>query len=342
MWKNPVRTRCRYLKQTGLGKHRCALLFGRVSPNTNGIKVEAMYEPPQKQQSGSTGTYDSSALTEAARVAVAAAAAARDEDGSGGSETCETEGAAAAEVARAVRVAELLGLRLVGWCLSHDKVREGVEEGIGGEERGEGKRMGGSWKWRSGWEETLCQGLRAVGYTHLSVCGTTGERPFFFVTFGRFLCSSCSGKARRAKRTVDSAEDSVGTARVTRWSRRLGWDGAHDLLVPSPAVQLLLVVFHTGLPAASELFMPIFCCHRRRLFLGLLVSSPRKTKRDHFMAATDVVTAAALQLMSMAEKGKEEGVLVATVAVPVNATSGEVRGTKTTEQACAASCKVRM
>lgn len=60
------------------------------------------------------------------------------------------------------------------------------------------------------------------------------------------------------------------------------------------------------------------------------------------MAATDVVTAAALQLMSMAEKGKEEGVLVATVTVPVNATSGEVRGTKTTERACAASCKVRM
>lgn len=43
------------------------------------------------------------------------------------------------------------------------------------------------------------------------------------------------------------------------------------------------------------------------------------------MAATDVVTASALQLMSMAEKGKEEGVLVATVTVPVNATDGEVR-----------------
>lgn len=42
------------------------------------------------------------------------------------------------------------------------------------------------------------------------------------------------------------------------------------------------------------------------------------------MAATDVVTAAALQLMSMAEKGKKEGVLVATVTVPVNATNGEV------------------
>eukprot|EP00752_Nemacystus_decipiens_P009302 g8313.t1 len=160
-----------YLKQTGLGRHRCALLFGRVSPSTNGIKVEAMYEPPQEEHSRGTGTYDSSALTEAARVAVATAAA-RDKDGGGGSggggsETCEAQGAAAAEVARAVRVAELLGLRLVGWCLSHDK-------------------------------------------------------------------------------------------------------------------------------------------------------------REHFMAATDVVTAAALQLMSMAERGKEEGVLVATVTVPVNATSGEV------------------
>lgn len=46
------------------------------------------------------------------------------------------------------------------------------------------------------------------------------------------------------------------------------------------------------------------------------------------MAATDVVTAAALQFMSMAEKGKEEGVLVATVTVPVNATDGEARGKK--------------
>ncbi|CAN0206305.1 unnamed protein product, partial [Ectocarpus fasciculatus] len=73
-----------YLKQTGLGKHRCALLFGRVSPSTNGIKVEAMYEPPQQQaqqkeggssssSSSSSSTYDPSALAEAARVAVAAA-----------------------------------------------------------------------------------------------------------------------------------------------------------------------------------------------------------------------------------------------------------------------------
>lgn len=45
------------------------------------------------------------------------------------------------------------------------------------------------------------------------------------------------------------------------------------------------------------------------------------------MAAADVATAAALQLMSMADKGKEEGILVATVTVPVNATTGEVRNT---------------
>ncbi|CAN0522639.1 unnamed protein product, partial [Ectocarpus sp. 12 AP-2014] len=63
-----------YLKQTGLGKHRCALLFGRVSPSTNGIKVEAMYEPPQQQpqrreggSSSSSSTYDASPLAEAAR-----------------------------------------------------------------------------------------------------------------------------------------------------------------------------------------------------------------------------------------------------------------------------------
>lgn len=44
------------------------------------------------------------------------------------------------------------------------------------------------------------------------------------------------------------------------------------------------------------------------------------------MAARDVVTAAALQLMSMAEKGTEEGVLMATVTVPVNSTDGEASG----------------
>lgn len=43
------------------------------------------------------------------------------------------------------------------------------------------------------------------------------------------------------------------------------------------------------------------------------------------MAASDVVTASALQLMSMAEKSKEEGILVATVTLPVNVTDGEVR-----------------
>lgn len=42
------------------------------------------------------------------------------------------------------------------------------------------------------------------------------------------------------------------------------------------------------------------------------------------MAARDVVTASALQLMSMAAKGREEGVFVATVTVPVNKTNGEV------------------
>lgn len=42
------------------------------------------------------------------------------------------------------------------------------------------------------------------------------------------------------------------------------------------------------------------------------------------MAARDVVTAAAVQLMMMADKGRDEGVLVATVAVSVNATNGEV------------------
>lgn len=43
------------------------------------------------------------------------------------------------------------------------------------------------------------------------------------------------------------------------------------------------------------------------------------------MAARDVVTAAAIQLMVMTDKGRDEGVLVATVAVSVNATDGEVR-----------------
>ena len=42
------------------------------------------------------------------------------------------------------------------------------------------------------------------------------------------------------------------------------------------------------------------------------------------MAARDVVTSSALQLMSMAARGREEGVFVATVTVPVNKTDGEV------------------
>lgn len=138
--------------------------------------------------------------------------------------------------------------------------------------------MGGSWKWRSGWEETLCQGLRAVGYTHLSVCGTTGERPFCFCYVREISVFQLLWQGTPCEKNGRFSGGSVGTARVTRWSRRLGWDGAHDLLVPSPAVQLLFVVFHTGLPAVSELYMPIFCCRRRRLFLGLLV--PPREKRS--------------------------------------------------------------
>lgn len=103
-----------------MGKHRCALLFGRVSPGSKGVKVEAMYEPPQ-QGDGENFSYDSSAVTDASKVAVAAAA---QDGGAADAESCEGESsAAAADVTRAIRVAELLGLRLVGWCLSHDKVR---------------------------------------------------------------------------------------------------------------------------------------------------------------------------------------------------------------------------
>lgn len=42
------------------------------------------------------------------------------------------------------------------------------------------------------------------------------------------------------------------------------------------------------------------------------------------MGARDVVTAAAMQLWAMLDKGKEDGLLVATVTVPVNQTDGEV------------------
>lgn len=89
-----------------------------------------MYEPPQTSGSAGKGSsYDSSAFTEAAAAAVAAA----QQDGGGGVETCQAKSTAAAgEVARAVRVAELLGLRLVGWCLSHDKVRQQEEEVVHG------------------------------------------------------------------------------------------------------------------------------------------------------------------------------------------------------------------
>ncbi|CBN74767.1 conserved unknown protein [Ectocarpus siliculosus] len=64
--------------------------------------------------------------------------------------------------------------------------------------------------------------------------------------------------------------------------------------------------------------------HRCALLFGRVSPSTNGVKREHFMAAADVATAAALQLMSMADKGKEEGVLVATVTVPVNATTGEM------------------
>lgn len=83
-----------------------------------------MYEPPQQNQrkgdDGTDASYDSSALTEAAKVAVAATSTGQ--EGSDATESCEAQSEAAADVARAVRVADLLGLRLVGWCLSHDKV----------------------------------------------------------------------------------------------------------------------------------------------------------------------------------------------------------------------------
>ena len=118
----------RYLKETGFRTHRCALLFGRISPTTKAIKVEAIYEPPQRTVDSSgdgdadNGSYyDSSALTEAAMAITSESSASR---GGGGDEAGHGPrlSEAAAEVVRAIRVAELLGLRLVGWCLSHDKV----------------------------------------------------------------------------------------------------------------------------------------------------------------------------------------------------------------------------
>lgn len=150
-----------------------------------------MYEPPQnqnQQQPGASGTYDSSALTEAARVAVAAAAAARNEDGGGGagSEACETEGAAAAEVARAVRVAELLGLRLVGWCLSHDKVRRGRSKAAGEkkvgkvtEERGRINRASSEGERGPRLREHVAGRVPARSYL---VCGGNGRGDRFWTT----------------------------------------------------------------------------------------------------------------------------------------------------------------
>lgn len=87
-------------------------------------KVEAMYEPQQDASSSLSGggkTYDSTALTEAASRALSAKAQGGDGVESGDSSQAQA-GGAIEDVARAVRVAELLGLRLVGWCLSHDKV----------------------------------------------------------------------------------------------------------------------------------------------------------------------------------------------------------------------------
>lgn len=72
-----------------------------------------MYEPCQKQDGGS-GPYDPGALTGAASAALRPKA---QEHPLSSSEAVE-------DVMRAVRVAELLGLRLVGWCLSHDKVTD--------------------------------------------------------------------------------------------------------------------------------------------------------------------------------------------------------------------------
>lgn len=189
-----------------------------------------MYEPPQKQhpqQPSDGGTYDSSALTEAARVAVAAAAA-RDGNEGGGSEACDTAGAAAAEVARAVRVAELLGLRLVGWCLSHDKVRQG--QGMEGDSGGEtgGKEEGGGRgvsEREGGGLGILCQGymgsgILVFGFWHVP----RAWRPF--LGFGEIFvfCYSCSGEA-------SGANDRPIQRGVFDWDRARG-----PQVFPPPAV----------------------------------------------------------------------------------------------------------
>lgn len=79
-------------------------------------KVEAMYEPEQLSAAG--GSYDATALTSAAAAVMAA------DDGDDNTDARSCRAAAVDDITRAVRVAELLGLRLVGWCLSHDAVRE--------------------------------------------------------------------------------------------------------------------------------------------------------------------------------------------------------------------------
>ena len=93
-----------------------------------------MYEPLQQADGANPEefSYDSSAITEAAEVAAAAAA----QEGGADAENCNPgSSVAAADVTRAIRVAELLGLRLVGWCLSHDKVGCGKKEGGKGSQR---------------------------------------------------------------------------------------------------------------------------------------------------------------------------------------------------------------
>lgn len=75
-----------------------------------------MYEPAQDSASGES--YDSSPLTSAAAVAIAAH---EDEEETN---AVSSQPDVSEDVLRALRVAELLGLRLVGWCLSHGKVQK--------------------------------------------------------------------------------------------------------------------------------------------------------------------------------------------------------------------------
>ncbi|CAM9295432.1 unnamed protein product, partial [Choristocarpus tenellus] len=59
---------------------------------------------------------------------------------------------------------------------------------------------------------------------------------------------------------------------------------------------------------------------------ALMEAATAATKREHFMGAGDVVTAAAMQLWAMRDLdlGLEAGALMATVTLPVNQTNGEV------------------